>query len=144
METGRAQRGGRVGPPRPGGPSGRGGELGHIIVAPDGPRCGCGNRGCLEAVASGTALTRMGREAAAAEPDGMIARLAREEEDGVVTGHTVTRATELGDPTALEPDITMSETAEPFLKDCLRSELGPEAYSADRIIARSRGEGSVP
>lgn len=84
------------------GPSGRGGELGHIIVAPDGPRCGCGNRGCLEAVASGTALTRMGREAAAAEPAGVIARLGREEEDGVVTGHTVTRATELGDPTALD------------------------------------------
>lgn len=84
------------------GPSGLGGELGHIIVAPDGPMCGCGNRGCLEAVASGTALTRMGREAAAADPDGLIARLARDEQGGVVTGQTVTRATELGDPTALE------------------------------------------
>lgn len=83
------------------GPSGRGGELGHMIVAPDGPVCGCGNRGCLEAVASGTALTRMGREAAAADPDGVIARIAREEQGGHVTGQTVTRATELGDPTAL-------------------------------------------
>lgn len=82
------------------GPSGLGGELGHIIVAPDGPLCGCGNRGCLEAVASGTALTRMGREAAAADPGGLIARLARDEQDGVVTGQTVTRATESGDVTA--------------------------------------------
>ncbi|GAY08128.1 ROK family protein [Pseudonocardia sp. N23] len=84
------------------GPSGLGGELGHIVVAPDGPVCGCGNRGCLEAVASGTALTRMGREAAEADPDGTIARIAREEQGGHVTGQTVTRATELGDPTALD------------------------------------------
>src|SRR5262249_25571953 len=33
-----------------------GGMIGHIIVAPGGPRCGCGRRGCLNAVASGDAL----------------------------------------------------------------------------------------
>ena len=35
------------------GPHGRAGELGHQIVVPNGPLCGCGNRGCLEAVATG-------------------------------------------------------------------------------------------
>ncbi|WP_250549694.1 ROK family protein [Pseudonocardia sp. H11422] len=81
------------------GPTGLGAELGHIIVNPDGPRCGCGNRGCLEAYASGTALTRMGRELAVAEPEGLVARLARG--DGAeVTGQTVTRAAEQGDPAA--------------------------------------------
>ena len=34
----------------------RAGELGHVIVAPDGVRCPCGNRGCLEAEASGPAI----------------------------------------------------------------------------------------
>jgi glucokinase len=34
------------------------GEVGHMIVQAGGPRCGCGNRGCLEAVASRTAITR--------------------------------------------------------------------------------------
>ena len=34
----------------------RAGELGHVVVAPDGPKCECGNRGCLEAVASGHAI----------------------------------------------------------------------------------------
>lgn len=34
------------------------GEVGHIIVQSGGPRCGCGNRGCLEAVASRTAISR--------------------------------------------------------------------------------------
>lgn len=33
-------------------------EIGHMTVDDSGPRCGCGNRGCLEALASGTAVTR--------------------------------------------------------------------------------------
>lgn len=44
------------------------GELGHLVVAPGGRRCGCGSRGCLEAYASGTALTRSVRAAAASDP----------------------------------------------------------------------------
>jgi glucokinase len=38
------------------GPLGAAGEIGHQTILPDGPRCGCGNRGCLEALASGPAL----------------------------------------------------------------------------------------
>ena len=38
-------------------------EIGHMTVAPDGPRCGCGKVGCLEAVASGTAIGKRGQEA---------------------------------------------------------------------------------
>lgn len=34
------------------------GELGHVVVVPDGPACGCGGRGCLEAVASAAAIER--------------------------------------------------------------------------------------
>lgn len=36
----------------------RTGEIGHVTLAPDGPRCGCGNRGCLEALASRSAVVR--------------------------------------------------------------------------------------
>ncbi len=39
------------------------GEVGHIIVKADGPRCGCGTRGCLEAIASRTAMTKQFRKA---------------------------------------------------------------------------------
>lgn len=42
------------------GPLGAAGELGHEIILPDGPRCGCGNRGCLETLASGPAITAEG------------------------------------------------------------------------------------
>ncbi len=81
------------------GPHGLGAEIGHMNVNPDGPQCGCGHYGCLEALASGTALTRMGRSAAAGHPDGMIASLARES-GAEVTGQTVTTAALAGDSTA--------------------------------------------
>jgi glucokinase len=41
------------------GADGAAGEVGHMTVFPGGPRCNCGNRGCLEAVASGTAFRRL-------------------------------------------------------------------------------------
>jgi glucokinase len=45
------------------GSRGAGGEIGHITMVADGPACNCGNRGCLEAVASGPAMSRMAGEA---------------------------------------------------------------------------------
>ncbi len=45
------------------GARGLAGELGHLTVLPDGPLCGCGQRGHLEAVASGTAIARQARAA---------------------------------------------------------------------------------
>jgi glucokinase len=81
------------------GPTGIAAEVGHMVVQPHGKdRCGCGNIGCLEAVASGTALARYGRRAARVEPHGLIARLAGRPAD--VTGETVHQAALAGDPTA--------------------------------------------
>jgi ubiquinone biosynthesis protein len=51
---------------------------------------------------------------------------------------------EEGVATALDPDINMWETAEPFLKEWIRSELGPEAYYADRIIEVVRAVKKLP
>jgi glucokinase len=42
------------------GPLGAAGELGHQTILPDGPLCGCGNRGCLETLASGPAIAAKG------------------------------------------------------------------------------------
>jgi glucokinase len=44
------------------GMTGMAGELGHLTVDADGPKCNCGNRGCLEQYASATAVVRMARE----------------------------------------------------------------------------------
>ena len=49
------------------------GHVGHMLIAPDGPLCSCGARGCFEALASGSALARAGREVAIAEPGSALA-----------------------------------------------------------------------
>jgi predicted NBD/HSP70 family sugar kinase len=41
------------------GTGGLAGEIGHLLVAPPGPVCRCGNRGCLETVASPVAIARL-------------------------------------------------------------------------------------
>jgi len=49
-----------------------------------------------------------------------------------------------GVATALDPDINMWDTAAPFLSDWIRSELGPEAYYADRIVEAVRAIKKIP
>jgi glucokinase len=63
------------------GASGGAGEVGHMVVDPDGAVCGCGRSGCLEAVASGRVLDDAAQRIAAAEPDGILALIARREGD---------------------------------------------------------------
>jgi glucokinase len=75
-------------------------EIGHIIVEPGGPLCGCGNRGCWEQVASGGAIGRIGREAVAEHPHSLIARLAGGDPANV-TGAVVTEAGLGGDDVAV-------------------------------------------
>ncbi len=69
------------------GARGSAGELGHVVVDVDGPPCPghCPGRGCLETVASGTALAAEGARVAAAEPGSALAR-------EVGAGRTVTGA----------------------------------------------------
>jgi glucokinase len=73
-------------------------EIGHIIVEPDGPLCGCGNRGCWEQVASGRALDRFGAQAAREDRTILIARMAA---GSPVTGRHVADAAGQGDATAM-------------------------------------------
>ncbi|HCI29936.1 MAG TPA: ROK family protein [Fervidobacterium sp.] len=54
------------------GKDGIGAELGHVIIEPNGPQCGCGNYGCLEAFASATAIKRMALEGKKKFPESVI------------------------------------------------------------------------
>ena len=72
------------------------GEVGHMTVCPDGPVCGCGSRGCLEAMASGPSIARRAREAVAA------GRPTRLREVPVVTSADVVRLAQEGDAVARE------------------------------------------
>jgi glucokinase len=76
------------------------GEPGHMCVVADGLPCGCGNRGCLEQYASGTALTRYAREHAARDPDA-ASRILDLAEGGEIEGPHVTAAAREGDPLAV-------------------------------------------
>lgn len=58
------------------GMAGMAGEFGHTTVEPEGALCGCGNRGCLEAYASATAIMRMAGEAIAGGAAPGLARAA--------------------------------------------------------------------
>ncbi len=75
-------------------------EIGHMTIDQNGPECGCGRRGCLEAMASGTALAR---EAArlAGERDTVLLEMGGGS-PGSITGEMVSRAADAGDPVALE------------------------------------------
>jgi glucokinase len=70
------------------------GEIGHIVVQRDGPRCTCGNYGCVEAIASGTGITRAVREAAPRTPGTVLHRIENP------TAEDVTRAARSGDELA--------------------------------------------
>jgi glucokinase len=80
---------------------GAGAELGHMAIQMDGPGCqgNCPNRGCVEALASGTALGREGLAAAEGNPDSALGKLLAE--DQPVDGKAVTVAAQEGDQTAL-------------------------------------------
>ncbi|HEX2258795.1 MAG TPA: ROK family protein [Actinomycetota bacterium] len=74
-------------------------EFGHIPVMKDGPRCACGASGCLEALASGTALGRAARERVNDHPDSLVLQLAEGHVEKV-TGAIVGQAAISGDPFA--------------------------------------------
>lgn len=82
------------------GATGAAGELGHTVVDIHGPRCPCGGCGCLEVLASGSAIGIAGTEAARAAPRSVLGQ--RLEADGAVRGSFVTELAHAGDPLALE------------------------------------------
>jgi glucokinase len=84
------------------GATGSGAELGHMVIDQDGPRCqgNCPNHGCLEAVASGTALVREARELAPERPGSGIERVIADGRE--LTGPLVTELAHDGDEAARE------------------------------------------
>jgi len=87
------------------GADGLAGEIGHMVVDPDGPRCTCGRRGCLEALASGPAIADRARELLASQPRPAEGRIIRELVGGDpsrITAREVAAAAARGDPLAAE------------------------------------------
>ena len=83
------------------GSTGAGAELGHVVIQADGPPCqgNCPNHGCVESLASGTALGREGRAAAESSPDSALGQALAEGEE--IDGRVVTEAALAGDQAAV-------------------------------------------
>ena len=69
-------------------------EIGHMTVSPFGPRCGCGNIGCLEALSSGTAIGKRGQEAVNSKVETSLRNYEK------VTSYEVFKEAEKGDAVA--------------------------------------------
>lgn len=78
---------------------GTGGELGHTVIDFNGPRCGCGNYGCLEAYASGPTISAMGMKAVA---QGLTTRLSEmcKYDLNLITPELIAKAAQEGDEIA--------------------------------------------
>jgi len=84
------------------GSTGAGAELGHVAIQLDGPACqgNCPGHGCVETLASGSALGREGRAAAESNPDSALGKLLAEGRVEI-DGKVVTVAAQEGDETAI-------------------------------------------
>lgn len=84
------------------GTSGAAGEIGHMTIDVTGPPCACGrSTGCLEVLASGTAIARMAREAVAGRRQTVLLEMAGGDPE-VIGARTVEAAARAGDAVALE------------------------------------------
>ncbi|WP_172387183.1 ROK family transcriptional regulator [Streptomyces sp. MNP-20] len=122
------------------------GELGHVPVRPDGPRCACGGRGCLERYAGEEAVLRAAGlppgpdrvsllvERAIAGDEGVLGAL---RDAGTALGIALTGAVNLLDPRAIVLGGALSRLA-PWLLPCLESELGQRIAGPGCAVAVSR------
>ena len=137
---------------------GMAGELGHIIIEPGGRLCGCGNHGCLEQYASGTALMRDARQSLG-EPSLTQAQLtellmqqnpvALEALDGVARalGRGITSLVAVTDPerivigggVAAAGDLLMQPVRESFLESYGASSKRPVADLALATMGNTAG-----
>ncbi|MBR6484247.1 MAG: ROK family protein [Clostridiales bacterium] len=77
----------------------KGAEYGHMILVPDGPRCNCGQRGCLEALSSKQGMSDYIRQQVARGRDSMMAEGVK---DGVFKSKLLKKSLEAKDPVAIE------------------------------------------
>jgi glucokinase len=82
------------------GATGNAGEIGHVVVKADGPKCGCGRRGCLEAVASRSAIAKRIHKAT---KNGELSVLSPrvEKKSGKIKSGELAAAVAAGDPVAV-------------------------------------------
>jgi len=87
------------------GATGTAGEIGHVLVNPDGPLCTCGKKGCLMSYACGLALSRMAEEYLESDKPTLLRDLVNAD-DCRIAGEDIAKAAQLGDQAAIEMIMT--------------------------------------
>ena len=82
------------------GSGGFAGEIGHLPVLSEGPLCGCGRRGCLESLSSGTAIARDARDVIARDKQTSLQKVVQS--GGEITAYHVFEAAKTGDAEAIK------------------------------------------
>ncbi len=138
------------------GSRGLSGEIGHVIVLPDGPLCPCGKRGCVEAIASGPSIARTYAEKTGLPPDSVAAEIVfrRAEQGDQIASDVLRRAIGLlgiGLANAinlLDPDVVVigggvSRAGDAFfepLREAVRSSSAPSPPGAVPIVPARLGD----
>jgi N-acetylglucosamine repressor len=151
------------------GATSRGGEIGHIIVDPQGPLCGCGHTGCLEALVSGPALAERIHMQARAKPQSWLGQkikaddkhktiickwqLALERRDELALemlayfsdhlGRALALAINLYDPELVILAGYVCMACDPFLMPALEPYIDANVYNSDsRVISMRPAQAS--
>jgi glucokinase len=121
------------------GPDGMAGELGHVPVALDGPSCGCGGRGHLEAIASGTALAREARQAVEAGTSPFLAERAQAVGRDELSARDVAAGEDAGDETC---EALMGRARRAIATACVGfvNAFNPHLIIIGGAIAQAQGE----
>ncbi|MFJ9713317.1 ROK family protein [Streptomyces sp. NPDC101234] len=122
------------------------GELGHVPVHPDGPRCACGGRGCLEQYAGEEAVLRAAGLESREDAVGLLAQQAGEDNEGVrralhgagtALGIALTGAVNLLDPESVVLGGALAGLA-PWLLPSLEAELADRTTGPACPVSVSR------
>jgi len=124
------------------GARGAAGEVGHIVVEMDGPLCGCGNRGCAEALASRTAMERDVRAAIGKGEKSIVLKLMKERGRERMTSNIIQRALKERDP-VMEKVMERAQFCLGVLVANVVNTLDPEYVIIGGGIAARLGEDYV-
>ena len=141
------------------GANGNAGELGHVPILRDGPKCACGNVGCLEALCSGPAIAERGRNEVKGFGEQMTAkgvfdlarcgnraavRIVRETADYLGMGIATTINTLAPDMVIVGGGVARAGKVlfDP-LRACVRRRVMPVHRSSVRIVRAKRGDRAV-
>ena len=122
------------------GPDGMAGELGHVSIELDGPLCGCGGSGHLEAISSGVALARDARAAVArGESPFLAARAAGPAGLAALDARAVAEGEDAGDPVS---SALMAHARRAFAMACAGfvNAFNPELIVVGGSIAEHQGD----